>query len=71
MPFRLSLHDRQRFARNKRDRYRRDPDFRLRCINASRAQRGAAPISSLSQMGDRFAGRPNGKRDNRGRFVPA
>lgn len=50
MKFSLSLHDRQRFARNKRDRYWRDSDYRLRRINESRAAKGLPPAKSLDEI---------------------
>ncbi len=50
MTFRLSLHDRQRYARSKRERYVRDPDYRLRRINESRARKGLPPYSALEQV---------------------
>lgn len=50
MTFRLSLRDRQRFARNKRERYHRDPDYRLRRINETRARKGLPPYDSLADV---------------------
>lgn len=50
MTFRLSLRDRQRFARNKRERYHRDPAYRLERINASRARKGLPPYGSLAEV---------------------
>ena len=69
MTYALPLPKRQRFARNKRERYWRDPAFRLACINRAREQRGAPPIVSLDEMGDRRNTRPGAPRDQRGRFV--
>lgn len=46
LPFRL----RERLARNKRERYWRDPEFRLKCINTSRAKKGLPPVSDLADV---------------------
>lgn len=67
--YRLPLRERQRFARNKRERYERDPEYRLACINQARAYRGAPPISSLAEMGNPRDGRRGAPRDERGRFA--
>jgi hypothetical protein len=48
--FRLSLHDRERMARNKRERYRRDPAYRLARINEQRLRKGLPPYASLDQV---------------------
>lgn len=50
MPFALSLHDRQRFARNKRERYWRDPEYRLLRINECRQRNGRPVVSSLAEV---------------------
>jgi hypothetical protein len=50
MPYRLSLRDRQRFARNKRDRYHRDPEYRLQRINETRLRNGLCPAASLDEV---------------------
>jgi hypothetical protein len=67
--YRLPLNLRRRLARNKNERYARDPEFRLACINASRARRGAPPITSLAEMGNPRGGRRDAPRDERGRFA--
>jgi hypothetical protein len=69
MRYRLPLAERQRFARNKRDRYATDPEYRLACINAARARRGAPPIATLADMGNPRDGRRGAERDERGRFA--
>jgi hypothetical protein len=53
---------------SERLRYARDPNYRLACINASRARRGAPPIASLSDMGNPRDGRRGAPRDQQGRF---
>jgi hypothetical protein len=50
MTYRLPLHDRLRFARNKRDRYYRDPDYRLQRINDSRRHQGLPQVLSLDAV---------------------
>jgi hypothetical protein len=50
MKFRTPLRERQRFARNKRDRYLRDPNYRLGQINAVRERRGLPPYRSLDEV---------------------
>ena len=70
MTYRIPLKVRLRYARNKRDRYHRDPDYRLACINKERARRGAPLIAALEEMGDPRAGnRDNALRDEQGRFA--
>ena len=50
MKFSLSLHDRERFARNKRERYWRDAAYRLSRINASRAAKGLSSYTSIDEV---------------------
>jgi hypothetical protein len=50
MIYRLPLRERQRYARNKRDRYYRDPEYRLAQINASRSRKGLPPYDTLEQV---------------------
>ena len=50
MTYRLPLRERLRFARNKRDRYHRDPDYRLDCINRARARKGLEQVASLDSV---------------------
>lgn len=50
MVYSLSLHDRQRFARNKRERYWRDPEYRLARINSERVRSGKLPVASLAEI---------------------
>ncbi len=50
MAFSLPLSERQRFARNKRDRYWRDPVYRLERINAHRARSGRPLVASLEEI---------------------
>lgn len=69
MRFRLPLSERFRYAKNKRARYWRDPEFRLACINKERARRGAPSIVSLADMGNPRDGRRGAPRDERGRFA--
>lgn len=69
MAYSLPLKARLRFARNKRDRYARDPEYRLAYINKSRARRGAPLIASLADMGNPRDGRRSAPRDEQGRFA--
>lgn len=69
MTYALPLRERRRHARNKRERYSRDPEYRLARINDSRARRGAPPIATLADMGNPRDGRRNALRDERGRFI--
>jgi hypothetical protein len=39
-----------RFARNKRDRYHRDPEYRLKRINESRVRKGLPAVPSLDDV---------------------
>jgi hypothetical protein len=63
------LERRRKAAERRKERYRRDEAYRLARINETRSQRGLRPIMCLSEMGDRFAGRPNAPRDEQGRFA--
>lgn len=67
--FKLSLEQRQRFARNKRNRYWRNPQVRLARINDERAKRGSPPIASLEEVGTRSVPASMRSRDAIGRFV--
>ena len=69
--FAMPLSKRLRVAARRRDRYRTDNAYRLHCINHARAQRGAPPIASLDQMGDRKRGRVGAERGPDGRYLPA
>jgi len=48
--YRLPLKDRQRYARNKRDRYYRDPEYRLARINETRQRCGREPYATLAEV---------------------
>lgn len=50
MGFVLSLHDRRREANYKRDRYWRDPAYRLSRINECRERTGRPLIGSLAEI---------------------
>ena len=50
MTYRLPLRDRLRLARNKRERYYRDPDYRLKRINETRIRAGREPYGSLDEV---------------------
>lgn len=50
MAFLLPLSERQRFARNKRDRYWRDQVYRLERINAHRVRSGRPLVASLEEI---------------------
>lgn len=65
MNYRMSLHDRLRQATSKRSRYWRDPQYRLACINRSRARAGIPPLDELPDTGPLVA------RGERGRFERA
>lgn len=69
MTYALPLSERMRHAANKRAQYWSDPEYRLACINRTRARKGRPPINNLSEMGNPVVGRPGAKRDARGRFV--
>lgn len=70
MTYRLSLAKRLRVAARRKERYRTEPDYRLRQINAARVARGRAPLSSLNEVGAtlcQFAAMR--QRDEAGRFA--
>lgn len=48
--FKLSLHDRRRMARAKRDRYHSDPAYRLARINERRRRAGYPEYTSLADV---------------------
>jgi hypothetical protein len=48
--FKLPFSERERFARNKRDRYYRDPVYRLKRINETRQRSGQAPYETLDEV---------------------
>lgn len=50
MTFVLSLEERIHFANVQRERYQRDPDFRLKQINRSRQRRGMPVVECLSEV---------------------
>lgn len=50
MTYSLSLHDRRRYANAKRERYWRDPEYRLARINGYRATAGKPLIASLDEI---------------------
>lgn len=68
MTFKTPLATRLRLSQARKARYRSDPDYRLACINATRAYSGAPLISSLDEAGAR---RPveTRARDELGRFA--
>lgn len=51
MNYVMPLEDRMAAAKYERDRYWRDPSYRLKRINHARAIRGAPLIDSLDEMG--------------------
>jgi hypothetical protein len=55
MAYVLSLEERLHFARVQRERYERDPEFRLSQINRARSRRGMPPVRSLDEI------RPRGR----------
>jgi hypothetical protein len=48
--FKLPFSERERFARNKRDRYYRDPVYRLKRINETRQRSGQAPYERSMRL---------------------
>lgn len=50
MSYVLPLEDRMHFAAVQKERYWRDPVFRLRQINKVRARRGKPPLASLDEL---------------------
>jgi hypothetical protein len=50
MTYRMPLALRRRMAGNKRDRYHRDPDYRLQRINEARTRRRREPYRSLDEV---------------------
>lgn len=50
MRYELPLEDRLHFAKVQRERYQRDPDFRLKQINRTRQRRGMEPVRDLSEV---------------------
>lgn len=50
MTYTMPLEDRLAAARYERERYWRDPEYRLKRINHTRALRGAPLIRSLDEM---------------------
>lgn len=69
MRYRMPLEIRRKAAERRKERYQRDEAYRLARINDARSRRGLRPIQSLSEMGDRFAGRRDAPRDGQGRFA--
>ena len=61
------LKERERIARYYRERYWRDPEFRLRKLNRSRAWFGLPPHGHIDEIGASV--RRHDRRDDRGRFV--
>jgi hypothetical protein len=59
MIYKMPLRTRLRHARYNRERWQRDPEFRLRRINARREQRGQPPYASLAEIPER---QPRGER---------
>ena len=53
MAYTLPYEDRLHFAEVQRDRYERDPQFRLRQINRMRRRRGMPLIEDLSEINSR------------------
>ena len=67
MPYAMPLADRLRISRRERERYERDPDFRLKQINRTRQRRGMQPLPDLPERcGSRLR---TDQRDERGRFA--
>jgi hypothetical protein len=74
--FSTPLKERLRLARIQRERYRTDPEFRLRSLNRARASRGLKPRQSVDEIlcpDDVKAVlrelAKNQERDERGRFT--
>lgn len=64
MTYRISLARRRTLAEWKRARYWSDPEYRLSCINRTRAKAGLPAL-------DAVPAEPLAKRGARGRFVRA
>ena len=63
----IALADRLELSARRNARYRSDPDYRLRCINHSRARRGMTLLADLD--GVKIRGRSGVTRDAKGRFA--
>lgn len=50
MTYALPLAERQRYARNKRNQYWRDPEYRLRQINSVRAREGKPLFADIAEV---------------------
>jgi hypothetical protein len=73
MSYATPLAERQRISRLHRERYQRDPDYRLRTVNRARAWQGLPLYASPEQIGTRAdsgrAAAAKAKRGERGRFA--
>lgn len=49
MKYKLPLALRQRYARNKRERYARNAAYRLECINKRRSKDGSPLLNSIEE----------------------
>lgn len=65
--YETTLAERLRIARYYRERYARDPEFRLKKLNRSRAHAGLPPRNSVDEIGT--YSRRHTTRDERGRFA--
>jgi hypothetical protein len=71
--FATPLAERQRIAAYYRERYKRDPEYRLRSLNRSRVGQGLVPRGSVDEItswseGGRIVAARN-RRDDGGRFT--
>lgn len=67
--YQTSLEERLRCSRYNRDRYQRDPEYRLRRLNAGRIHQGLKPRASVDEIGTVADGAKNRQRDARGRYL--
>lgn len=55
MAYTMPLKKRIRVAKRRRERYRTEPEYRLRRVNLSRAQKGLPPLASVDEIASRSA----------------
>jgi hypothetical protein len=67
MSYATPLAERQRLSRRHKERYRDDPQFRLRTINRARVWQGLEPRASTEEIGAAFD--RHNRRGDGGRFA--
>lgn len=53
MSYATPLAERQRLSRRHKERYRDDPEYRLRCVNRGRVWQGLEPRQSVDEIQSR------------------